>query len=175
MKTLRKISQSTVSPRPSINARAERRSRAGFTLLELLIVLAIILVIAAMVVPNLIGTQQQANINATMVTIKSAENTSKMFAADHSGSFLVGSGQSAWQGFINPEPVRGRQLPPYYEEPPVDAWGQVLNYEWDGTGHNKGQGGKALKPAIWSNGPNMQDDGGSGDDINNWTSATAPQ
>jgi len=34
--------------------------RAGFTLLELLIVLAIILVIAAMVVPNLIGQQQGA-------------------------------------------------------------------------------------------------------------------
>lgn len=145
------------------------RSRAGFTLLELLIVLAIILVIAAMVVPNLIGTQQQANINATMVTIKSAENTSKMFAADHSGSFFVGSGPSAWQGFIAPEPVRGRQLQPYYEEAPVDAWGQVLNYEWDGSGHSKAQ--NALKPAIWSNGPNMKDDGGTGDDINNWTSA----
>lgn len=52
-----------------------RRDRAGFTLLELLIVLAIILVIAAMVVPNLVGQQQKANIMATEATIKSVEKT----------------------------------------------------------------------------------------------------
>ena len=37
------------------------QKRSGFTLLELLIVLAIILVIAGMVVPNLIGSQKTAN------------------------------------------------------------------------------------------------------------------
>ena len=36
--------------------RNQSARRSGFTLLELLIVLAIILVIAAMIVPNLIGS-----------------------------------------------------------------------------------------------------------------------
>lgn len=143
--------------------------RAGFTLLELLIVLGIILVIAAMVVPNLVGTAQSANEKATLATVKSAEKTAMMYATDHDAAFFVGSGQEAWQEFITPQEYRGRRLRPYYEEAPVDAWGNVLMYEWNGDGHSKLP--NALKPAIWSFGPNKQDDGGSGDDINNWTSS----
>lgn len=143
--------------------------RSGFTLLELLIVLGIILVIAAMVVPNLVGAQGGAMIKTTQITIKDVESTTKRYAADHDASFYVGSGQDAWQEFITPQEYRGRQIAPYYEEAPVDAWGNLLQYEWDGTGHSKSP--NALKPAIWSWGPNKTDDGGSGDDINNWTSA----
>ena len=62
--------------RNSLNRGVNRRSRrAGFTLLELLIVLAIIVVIAAMVVPNLIGSQQKANEDVTLATIKSIEKS----------------------------------------------------------------------------------------------------
>lgn len=148
-------------------------ARRGFTLLEILIVLAIIIVIAAMVVPNLVGAQQGANEQATLATIKTAEAASKRYAVDHSGTFYVGSGQQAWQEFVTPQEYRGKQLRPYYEEPPVDAWGNVLSYEWTGDGHSKSP--TALKPAIWSYGPNGQDDGGEGDDINNWTSAQVAQ
>jgi general secretion pathway protein G len=147
--------------------------RGGFTLLEILIVLAIIIVIAAMVVPNLVGAQQKANEDATYAIIKGVESVAKRYAVDHSGTYYVGSGQSAWQEFITPATFRGKQLRPYYEEPPTDAWGNVLSYEWTGDGHSKNSG--ALKPAIWSFGPNGQDDSGDGDDINNWTSAQLAQ
>ncbi|MFN8708803.1 MAG: type II secretion system protein [Planctomyces sp.] len=147
------------------------RNRSGFTLLEMLIVLGIILVIAAMVVPNLVGAQQGANEKATMASIKQVESVTKQYAVDHDGSFYTGNGTDAWQAFIKPEPYRGRNIRPYYEEPPVDAWGNVLHYEWDGKGHSKAS--NALKPAVWSSGPDGKDDSGSGDDINNWTSAQA--
>ena len=147
--------------------------RSGFTLLELLIVLGIILVIAAMVVPNLVGAQARANISVTKITIKDVESATKRYAVDHDASFFTGSGQTAWQEFITPQAYRGRQLTPYYEEAPVDAWGSVLQYEWDGSGHSKAA--NALKPAIWSFGPNKTDDSGTGDDINNWTPAEAVQ
>lgn len=151
----------------------DRSLRRGFTLLEILIVLAIIIVIAAMVVPNLIGAQQGANEQATLAAIKTAEATAKRYAVEHGGSFFTGTGQEAWQEFITPQEYRGKQIRPYYEEPPVDAWGNVLSYEWNGDGHSKSA--NALKPAIWSFGPNGQDDGGEGDDINNWTSAQVAQ
>ena len=147
------------------------RLRSGFTLLEMLIVLGIILVIAAMVVPNLVGAQQGANEKATMATIKQTESVTKQYAVDHDGAFYSGSGKDAWQAFIKPEPYRSRQIRPYYEEAPVDAWGNALFYEWDGKGHSKVS--NALKPAVWSSGADGKDDGGSGDDINNWTSAAA--
>lgn len=144
--------------------------RSGFTLLELLIVLAIILVIAAMVVPNLIGSQQTANEKVTLATIKRMEGTVGAYAADHDGTYFKGSGTDAWQAMMNPPTYKGRKLRPYLEEPPTDAWGNVLQYEWNGDGHSKKQG--ALKPAVWSTGPDGQGDGTNtgGIPLNNWTS-----
>jgi len=146
--------------------------RAGFTLLELLIVLAIILVIAAMVVPNLIGQQQGAMEKTTKATIETIKkNPVGSWAAEHDGTYFKGNGNEAWQAMINPGTYKGRKLRPLIEEPPLDAWGQVLQYEWTGDGHSKKQG--ALTPAIWSIGANGQDEGGSGDDLNSWTSMAA--
>jgi len=147
-------------------------TRSGFTLLELLIVLAIILVIAAMVVPNLVGQQQGAMEKTTMATIKSIEkNPVGIWAADHDGTYFKGNANEAWQAMMNPPAYKGRKLRPLISEPPTDAWGHVLQYEWTGDGHSKKQG--ALSPAVWSIGANGQDEGGSGDDINNWTSMAA--
>ena len=142
--------------------------RSGFTLLELLIVLAIILVIAAMVVPNLIGTQQGAMEKATLATIKRMEGTVGAWAADHDGTYFQGNGDEVWQAMMQPEPYKGRKIRPYIEEPPTDAWGNVLQYEWTGDGHSKKQG--ALKPALWSTGVKPNDES---DDIDNWTPQTA--
>ena len=147
------------------------RRRSGFTLLELLIVLAIILVIAAMVVPNLIGSQQTANEKVTLATIKRIEGTVGAWAADHDGTYFKGSGTDAWQAMMNPPTYKGRKLRPYLgpDDIPTDAWGNVLQYEWNGDGHSKKQG--ALKPAIWSTGPDGQGDGtnAGGLPLNNWT------
>ncbi len=147
-------------------------TRAGFTLLELLIVLAIILLIAAMVVPNLIGQQQGAMITTTKATIESVEkNPVGVWAVNHDGTYFKGTGDEAWQAMMTASTYKGRKSPPLMKEPPTDAWGQVLQYEWNGDGHSKAQG--ALEPAVWSIGANGQDDGGSGDDVAGWTSMVA--
>ena len=51
--------------------------QSGFTLLEVLLVLAILGVIAAMVVPNLIGTQEKAYRQQTQTNIKGFEEVAK--------------------------------------------------------------------------------------------------
>jgi len=139
------------------------RSRGGFTLLEVLLVIAILGVIAVMVVPQLLGRQQQAMVDTTRASIKGLELALKYYAADHDGEYLQGNRDSLTVLLENSE-YNGRQLKPYLEETPEDAWGEMLYYEYPNT-----KGGNSDKPAIWSSGPNRQNEEGSGDDVNNWT------
>jgi len=142
--------------------------RGGFTLLELLIVLGIILAIAAMVVPNLLGRQQEANIKQTMINIKNFEQTVKQYAATHNGEFPQGGSSEVIQLLMSGESADGQMIQPYLEEVPKDAWGMQLFYEFPNTKDPNG-----LKPAIWSSGPDKQNQDGGGDDITNWNQANS--
>ena len=53
-----------------LTLKAAHRKRRGFTLLEILIVIAIIMVVAAMAVPQLMSQNRQALINATSIKVK---------------------------------------------------------------------------------------------------------
>jgi general secretion pathway protein G len=141
--------------------RKPTRSRRGFTLIEVLLVLVILGVLAALVVPNLLGTQEKANINAAKASINGLENAAKIYAVDHNATF-----PATIDDLLNPKDITtGQQMTkPYIEKIPLDPWGQPLNYEWPTQRVQNAQ-----KPAIWSNGPNMQNDNGTGDDIVNWT------
>lgn len=145
--------------------RSQRQSvlRRGFTLLEMLIVLAIILVVAAMVVPNLLGRQKKANIQATKVSISGLEKTLKLYSVDNAGEYPMG-GDEVLVDLMEPvEDASGTLIEPVLDEIPKDAWGEILHYEYP---NSKSQ--NTTKPAIWSSGPNKSNEDGSGDDINNW-------
>lgn len=141
-----------------------RLQRAAFTLLEMLIVLAIIGLIAALAVPQLLGRQQDAQIKASQAKIKGFEDAIKYFAVDHDGEYPQGGADTVVGILINPGTDKnGRALKPYVEDVPSDAWGNPLQYEYPPSGNRATPGGK---PAIWSLGPDKQD--GTDDDITNW-------
>jgi general secretion pathway protein G len=138
--------------------------RSGFTLLELLIVLGIILAIAAMVIPNLIGGQEEANIKTTKINVSGLESTLKQYAALHQAQYPQGGQEVIQMLMMGETTAEGRVRQPFLEAQPLDAWGNVLFYEWPNT-----KVPNAYKPAIWSAGPNGQNEDGAGDDINNWS------
>lgn len=148
----------------TISSRQQQRThrRSAFTLLELLIVLAIIVAIAAMVAPNLISSQQDANIQTTRATIRTIEDAFKRKAVKNNGVFDTTSGPEAirsltetWQDSL------GQQQAPLLEETPRDAWNREFQYAYDPN--------TDLKPRIWSFGPDGEDGGGSAgsDDVSN--------
>ena len=141
-----------------------RKRRAGFTLLEVLLVLAILGVIAAMVVPQLLGQQKKAMIEATKSSIHGLESALKLYAIAHDGEYPQGS-QDALALLMETVDEEGRAVEPLLDKLPQDAWGELFYYQYPNDKAN------TTKPAIWSSGPDKQNDDGnssSSDDINNW-------
>jgi general secretion pathway protein G len=149
-----------------VNRRVSRaKRRAGFTLLELLIVLAIIGVLAAMVVPQFLGSQKKAQVDATKASIYGLEQALKMYAVDHDAEFPQGN-QEALNVLLQPTDKYGKAMSPYLERLPLDAWGQLFFYEY--PNQKSATNVATLKPAIWSAGPDRKNDNGTNDDVNNW-------
>jgi general secretion pathway protein G len=130
--------------------------RSAFTLLELLIVLGIIVALAAMVAPNLIGSAQDAKIQTTRATIRTIEDAFKRKAVKMNGFDTNGSIASLKDTY---EDSLGKEQVPLLEETPRDEWNNEFQYKYEAG---------MVKPTIWSFGPDGEDNGGdSGDDISN--------
>jgi general secretion pathway protein G len=142
--------------------RQRRAKRAGFTLIEVLLVVAILGVIAAAVVPALLGRQQAAYEQQTRNNIKNLQNILTMYALDHDGTYPSG-GREALSSLTSAADYHGKKIGAYMDATPKDAWGEQLYYEYP-TSKGKGD-----KPAVWSSGPNRQNEDGGGDDLNSWS------
>ena len=105
------------------------RRRPAFTLVEVLLVLAILGAIAAMVVPNLLNRQKSANIDATRINITATEQALKMYAIDHKG--LYPDARHAIESLMAAPSQDFKWNGPYLERLPMDAWGQNLRCRED--------------------------------------------
>ncbi len=63
--------------------RVARANEAGFTLVELMVVVAIIALLAAVVIPNFVHARAQAAVSATEANMKQIATALELYYADH--------------------------------------------------------------------------------------------
>ena len=148
----------------------QTRTRGGFTLVEVLVVMAILVLLAGLVAPRILGSKKKANIQTVTTQIGGFKSALERYALDldtfpttEQGLMALveepqddeegtSTGKSRWDGpYLNSDEV------------PTDPWGNEYQYEYPPS-HGKGK-----SPEIWSLGPDGEDD--TEDDIVSWKKA----
>ena len=116
------------------NGRDRLRGRAGFTLLEIMVVIVILGLLAALVVPKLIGRTEEAKRTQTRIQIKNLEQALQLFKLDN--GFYPGTEQGIEALVRAPEIGRvpkNYRKGGYLDRVPKDPWGNVYVYVSPGT------------------------------------------
>ena len=117
---------------------ANTRRKAGFTLLELLLVLAILVVIGGIVTVNIGGAQTEAKINATKTQLNSLKSNVQMYVIRMNG--LPDSLEALVEG-PSDAAKKAKWVAPIINEVPNDAWDNQLVYTLNGNQYEIRSGG----------------------------------
>jgi len=137
-----------------------RNRRRGFTLLEILVVVGILALLAAFVVPNLLGTREDANNNITKAKLDTLSSTMALFNL-HMGRYPKELKELTEKPDDDADAEKWKG--PYIEDAKklTDAWGHELKY----LGNDEAKVNED-RYDLWSMGKDGED--GSDDDIGNW-------
>ena len=140
--------------------RSLQKRPAGFTLLEIMVVVIIIGVLAATIIPQFMGTTHDAKVSAAKGDVAQLESAMERFnlhmdrfpTMDEGLNVLVEASvgeDKKWRG-------------PYIKVLRPDPWGNPYQYRAPGMHHSS-------TFDVWSRGADGQDGGeGPGADIGNW-------
>jgi general secretion pathway protein G len=139
----------------------QRTRERGFTLVEIMVVVVIMVILAATIIPQFIGTTHDAKVGAAKGQVAELESAIERFyvhmdrypTAEEGLKVLVdpptGEDAKNWRG-------------PYIKQLRNDPWGNAYQYHYPGTHH-------PTSFDIWSRGEGGQDGGeGAQADIGNW-------
>ncbi len=103
------------------------RRQRGFTLIEMMVVLAIIGVLAALVVPNVLGRADEARVTAARTDVANLMQALKLYKLDNQQYPSTEQGLAALVNKPTQEPVPGAWRN-YLDKLPQDPWGRAYQY-----------------------------------------------
>ena len=128
----------------------------GFTLIEIMVVIVILGILAAVVVPNIMSRPDEARITKTKQDVRALETALDLYKLDN---YVYPTTDQGLEALIekptSPEPP-GWKEGGYIDRLPLDPWKQPYQYLSPGVN---------ASIDIYSLGPDQQP---SGDDIGNW-------
>ena len=107
--------------------------QAGFTLIEVMVVIVILGVLAALIVPNVMGRGEKAKVDTTAITLKTVAGALKQYKIDN------GKYPSMQDGGLNalitkPESAKNWLPDGYlYGHYPIDSWDNDIQYVIPGS------------------------------------------
>lgn len=141
-----------------VETRNRRRgTRAGFTLVEMMVVIVIIGILAAVLITQISGRADKAKVEATKVMIKQVGDALDLFKLDHNVY-----PESLDHLTFQPSYVEATNWPPggYLKRLPRDGWKREFVYRVPGTngqpfdiisyGEDGRQGGEGFAADIWN-------------------------
>jgi general secretion pathway protein G len=132
------------------------RTQRAFTLIELLLVLVILGILAAIVVPKFAGRTEQARLTAATTQINSFSTALDAFEVDNG---YYPKGRNGLTDLVQQPRDAQNWKGPYLKEVPLDPWNNAYIYEYPGKHNPNGYD-------LSSMGPDGRT--GGGDDVMNW-------
>ena len=113
---------------------AKNRSQLGFTLIEVMVVIAIIGIMATLIVPQIMSKPNEARVIAAKQDISSIVQALKLYRLDNSRYPTTEQGLSALVAKPTSEPIPQNWKPNgYVDRLPKDPWGFAYQYSNPGA------------------------------------------
>ncbi len=133
---------------------ASLQKNSGFTLIEIMVVVLILAILAAVVAPQLLSKPEEARIARSKSDIRSVNTTLGLYRMDNFAYPSTGDGLNS---LVTKPSSASNKWKKYLDKVPLDPWGQEYKYRNPGT-----KGGEI---DLYSLGPDRVP---SDDDVGNW-------